>query len=381
MTEGYTDVVACHQAGLCNVVATLGTALTPQHVQVLKRLCEEVVLVFDGDDAGRRAADRAVALFFAETIDVRICVLPDGDDPADLLTRDDGIDRFRAALEEATDALAYKVARFQDELRSARGPAGRHRVLQKLLAELADLGFDRLPGVRKRPVIAHLADLMKVRIEDIEQAMPRGRPVSRRPAAVDQDDKSDKSDKSDQSVMDHATATDLFSEEAGVPQARRIAERELLGVLIFQPSLRHQSLGGDPVAGVPVASMLGPEGFMDPVLRRLAETVWGWFGRDESFTVQELMARLDDPRLRGLAGDLYIEAEQRIEGGEQSPAEFLRERFDALERLADRELYRRDLDAYRRSRETCGEGAIEKLLEQRRKQGYIPDAIPMRART
>ncbi len=142
VTEGYTDVLACHQAGLVNVVATLGTALTPRHVQVLKRLCDEVVLLFDGDEAGRRAADRAVALFFAETIDVRICILPDGDDPADLLARDDGVDRFRTALDTATDALAYKVARFQDELRSARGPAGRHRVLQKLLAELASPPLD-----------------------------------------------------------------------------------------------------------------------------------------------------------------------------------------------------------------------------------------------
>ena len=369
VTEGYTDVVACHQAGLRNVVATLGTALTPQHVQVLKRLCEEVVLLFDGDEAGRRAADRAVALFFAETLDVRICVLSDGDDPADLLARDDGVDRFRTALDAATDALAYKVARFQAELRSARGPAGRHRGLQKLLTELADLGFDRLPGVRKRPVIAQLADLMRVRIEEIEQAMPRGRSVSRRPSLADQ------------AVEGHATATDLFSGQADVPQARRLAERDLLAVLIFQPSLRHQSLGDDPAGTEPVASMLGPERFMDPLLRCLAETVWGWFGRDESFTVQELMARLDDPRLRCLAGDLYIEAEERLEVGEQSPGEFLRDRFDALQRLADRELYRRDLDAYRRSRETSGEGAIEKLLEQRRKQGYIPDALPMRART
>jgi len=369
VTEGYTDVIACHQAGLSNVVATLGTALTTQHVQILKRLCEEVVLLFDGDEAGRRAADRAVALFFAETIDVRICILPDGDDPADLLASDDGLDRFRAAMDVATDALAYKVARFQEELRSARGPAGRHRGLQRLLAELADLGFDRLPGVRKRPVIAQLADLMHVRIEDIEQAIPRGRSGARHPGPAPQE------------VEENTTAADLFAEQADVPPARRLAERDLLAVLIFQPSLRHQSLGGDPVAAVPVASMLGPQVFLDPLLRCLAETVWEWFSRDESFTVQELMARLDEPRLRSLAGDLYIEAEQRIEAGEQSPAEFLRDRFEALERLADRELYRRDLDAYRRRRETSGEGAIEKLLEQRRKQGYIPDALPTRART
>ncbi len=164
VTEGYTDVVACHQAGVPNVVATLGTSLTTDHVRVLTRLCEEVVLLFDGDEAGRRAADRAVALFFAEPIDVKICILPEGDDPADLMARADGVDRFRAAVDAATDALEYKVSRLKLQLRAARGHAGRQRSLEKLLAELAGLGFDRLPGVRKRPVIAQLADLLEVRI-------------------------------------------------------------------------------------------------------------------------------------------------------------------------------------------------------------------------
>ena len=93
------------------------------------------------------------------------------------------------------------------------------------------------------------------------------------------------------------------------------------------------------------------------------------------------MAGLDEPRLRGLAGELYLEAEQRLEAGEESPAEFLRDRFQALQRLAERELYRRDLDAYRRTRDSSGQGAIEKLLEQRRKQGYIPEALPTRVRS
>ncbi len=278
----------------------------------------------------------------------------------------------------AADALAYKVARLQDELRSARGHAGRPRALQKLLTELADLGFDRLPGVRKRPVIAQLADLLEVRIEDIEQAMPRGRPAPAR-VASEPNHHNEHSGHNDAAAA--AAAADLWTEEAHVPPARRLAERELLAVLIYQPSLRRQPLGGDPVAAVPAASMLSPEGFADPVLRRLAETVWTWLGRDASFTVQELMAGLDEPRLRGLAAELYIEAEQRLEAGEESPAEFLRDRFQALQRLAERELYRRDLDAYRRTRESSGEGAIEKLLEQRRKQGYIPYALPTRVRS
>src|SRR5438477_12292185 len=63
ITEGYTDVIACHQAGVCNVVGTLGTALTREHARILSRLCDTVVLLFDGDEAGMRAADRGVNVF------------------------------------------------------------------------------------------------------------------------------------------------------------------------------------------------------------------------------------------------------------------------------------------------------------------------------
>jgi DNA primase len=334
---------------------------------MLKRLCEEVVLVFDGDEAGRRAADRALAIFFSEPVDVKICILPEGDDPADMLGRTDGLARFRVLLDASVDALAFKVDRFRLDLRQARGPAGRQRGLERLLSELADLGFDRLPGVRKRPVIAQLADLLEVRIDDIEQAIPRRSAPPRRHVEVDE-------------VPEEADS--LWTEQADVPVARRIAERELLAVLIHQPALRHHPVGAEPPADASIMSRMEPQQFMDPVLRRVADAVWTWLARDETFTVQQLMSALDDPRLRSLAGDLYLEVEQQLEASGQSPAEFLRDRFNALERLSQRELYRRDLAAYRRSRATPGDGvkAVEQMLEQRRKQGYIPDALPSRIR-
>ncbi|MBT8487168.1 MAG: DNA primase, partial [Phycisphaerae bacterium] len=64
VTEGYTDVIACHQAGFENVVGTLGTALTADHARILARICDTVVLLFDGDEAGQKAADRGVEVFF-----------------------------------------------------------------------------------------------------------------------------------------------------------------------------------------------------------------------------------------------------------------------------------------------------------------------------
>ena len=71
VVEGYTDVIAAHQVGLCNVVGTLGTALGQDHVRGLKRLADLVVLVFDGDTAGQSAADRALEFFLGQELDVR----------------------------------------------------------------------------------------------------------------------------------------------------------------------------------------------------------------------------------------------------------------------------------------------------------------------
>jgi len=85
VVEGYTDVIACHQAGFENVVATLGTSLTEEHVQTLARLASVVLLAFDADSAGLKAASRAAQIFEAQEVDVRVLDMPEGEDPDSLL--------------------------------------------------------------------------------------------------------------------------------------------------------------------------------------------------------------------------------------------------------------------------------------------------------
>jgi len=93
VVEGYTDVIALHEAGMTNVVATLGTALTREHVRLLSRFAKRVVFLFDGDAAGMRAADRASGFIDntitpeagAERISLEVTVLPGGQDPADFV--------------------------------------------------------------------------------------------------------------------------------------------------------------------------------------------------------------------------------------------------------------------------------------------------------
>ncbi|MFB3138699.1 MAG: DNA primase [Phycisphaerales bacterium] len=373
VTEGYTDVVACHQAGIRQVVATLGTALTQDHARILRRLCEVVVLVFDGDEAGQRAADRAVQLFFVEPVDVKICILPDGLDPADLLGQPDGPQHFRQALLAAKDALEYKVARFRDELGAASGLSGRQRCLERFLHDLANLGFHAMPGVRKRLIITHLADLLGVRIDDIERSLPQpqrratapNRPIEPQPS----------SDPAASELPDRWASTTVAS--------RRRAEHDLLGVLIYQPSLGTQSIASDDGRHLEVTRLFQPPQFRDPAARCIAEVVLRWLEDGHDFTVQQLMANLQDPPLRRLVSDLYLEGERRLGAPGQSAVEHMQEICTTFQRLVRRERYQQDLEAYRQGKADVGraEDALRDVIEQRRKQGYIPEAMPARVRS
>jgi len=87
LVEGYLDVIACHRAGVTNALASLGTSLSEDHAKLLKRWCSEVVILYDSDDAGQKAAERAVKILSAENLRVSVALMPPGDDPDTLLRR------------------------------------------------------------------------------------------------------------------------------------------------------------------------------------------------------------------------------------------------------------------------------------------------------
>ncbi|MFG0275095.1 MAG: DNA primase [Phycisphaerales bacterium] len=172
VTEGYTDAIACHQAGFTNVVATLGTALTARHAAMLRRLCDTVVLLFDADEAGAKAADRALEVFFAQPIDVKIAVVAGGKDPADILGEPGGADRFRASIDGATDALEYRFERLRERLASM-GEAARARAIEDDIQRLVEMGLARLSPVRRRMVVQRLARVARIPEDAILSAIPQ----------------------------------------------------------------------------------------------------------------------------------------------------------------------------------------------------------------
>ena len=108
VVEGYFDAVVLHQAGLTHTVATLGTALTSEHIQVLRRFTSKVVLLFDPDQAGVRAALRGLDLFVNSGLGVKVVTLPTGEDP-DTYVRKEGPEAFARLEEQAPSLLDFSL--------------------------------------------------------------------------------------------------------------------------------------------------------------------------------------------------------------------------------------------------------------------------------
>ncbi len=140
LVEGYTDVIMAHQAGLTDVVATLGTALTSENAQQLSRFASRVTLVFDGDAAGSKAAVRSLELLVPHELELKVFSLPSGEDPCEAIAAGGGA-RFAARMTDgALDAFEFKWrASFEQASADGEGGSGanaRGRALDECLTLL-----------------------------------------------------------------------------------------------------------------------------------------------------------------------------------------------------------------------------------------------------
>jgi len=156
LVEGYLDLIALHQAGFENAVASLGTALTPSQVKLLARYSERVVVSYDGDTAGSNAAAKSLDLFLERGFDVRVAEMPQGRDPDDFV-RDEGAAAYDAVVRQAPSYLDFLVQR---ELRGRdlTRPEEKVATINAILPKLA-----RLESTVERAAWAgRLADALRI---------------------------------------------------------------------------------------------------------------------------------------------------------------------------------------------------------------------------
>jgi len=136
IVEGYFDLLALYCHGIKNVVATLGTALTQEHIRILKGYAEQVKLVFDSDEAGMKAAEQSLPLFMKEKLCARVMILPEGNDPDSYISKV-GSDGFCQRAEQALDLMEFLVV--SAIKRYGLSPEGKVQIVDVLKGPLSSL--------------------------------------------------------------------------------------------------------------------------------------------------------------------------------------------------------------------------------------------------
>jgi DNA primase len=265
VVEGYFDALMPIQLGMENVVATLGTALTERHVRLLSRYANDVVLVFDADEAGTKAAERALETFLAQQVQVRVATIPQGKDPCDFCLAE-GIEAFGELIDKAPDALQYVWDRRLAAFRQAGGNlADRQRVVEDFLRLVASSEvYGAIDEVRRGQLAQHIGHILNVPAAELQQQMKRlTRRIQRR------------------SGSGQPVEGSYRTEPVAAP------ERYLLEVILAEPELFDQA-----------SERVHPEDFTDPRLRWLAERIWAR-GEQGPLRLEELLA---DPQLAEVAG-------------------------------------------------------------------------------
>jgi DNA primase len=175
VTEGYTDVIALHQAGFANSVCIMGTSLTEDQVKVLRRLAPTAHLALDADNAGQEAMLRAAKVAGGEQLELRVVPVPEGQDPADLVASG-GREEVERLLGRSMPFVQFNVRRLV-----AKGDLGSPEGRQRILDEVAPFMADVPPGIVRDELMRFLSDRLDLRYERMDDLLRQA--ARRRPAA------------------------------------------------------------------------------------------------------------------------------------------------------------------------------------------------------
>lgn len=168
LAEGYMDVIALYQAGFENAVATLGTALTAQQADLIRRYADEVVICYDSDEAGRKASDRAIVLLRNAGVKVRVVTVPNAKDPDEFMKAhgDKGPAMFRVLLERSAGDIDYKLDLLKEKHNISQ-PQGKIDYLNEAITIIAQSAN----AIERDIYITRLSEALDVQKSAIEQQM------------------------------------------------------------------------------------------------------------------------------------------------------------------------------------------------------------------
>lgn len=268
IVEGYLDAIACHQYGAKNAVATLGTALTDGHLRLMRRFAQKLMLIFDPDPAGVKAALRGFELFAGSGMKVNVVSLPDGDDP-DTFLKKKGYDAFADCLRGSAKFMDFVLAQVVKDGAVAS-------IDEKVEREAEMLGFiARLPsGIERDHYLKKTAEALSVDEATLRQDMAKQRTA-------------------------HAGPRERTAAGATAPKGRRPRAEEMLVHLMLRDEAIARSL----------TEQIVPEDFTDPLYRRAAERIFSMLKSGKGIDLRDISVAGDDELNRILSHYSVLEIE------------------------------------------------------------------------
>jgi DNA primase len=282
LVEGYMDTLALYEAGFHNVVASAGTALTPEQARIVSRYADRVFVAYDGDPAGIAAAAKAAELLVKLGVKVRVARLPGGSDP-DSFVRNEGADAMKDALEGALDFIDFLLAANPPETAEDREKAARD--LLETVAAIED-------PIKADLMLEKIAESLSIDRGALTRAMDARRGEASRRAAARAARGAGAAGAGPGASASGRTAD---RGERAVGAAELAAQKGLLGIL----------LAGGPDAAR-VREELATSDFAHPLLRGLAESVWDEDSGGEAVDVGALLDRLSTPEEAAVITEISV---------------------------------------------------------------------------
>jgi len=285
VVEGYADCVACHQHGIKNCIATLGTALTETHCQRLKAFAPRIVMCYDADGPGQDATAKAVGMLLGESVDLRVLSIPQGKDPDEFL-KANSADVFRELMKEAPEAWDFRL-NYEIKKHGRDSVNGRELILTEMLNLVTTI--PKLEGTpREALILGRLAAKLRLTEADVRQQFQRV-----------------KQQKSGQPIRTARVAPEAVPQRVITFHKRPLSKNdkldcELLEILLTRPDLATQTrreIGGDDV--------------FNPDLRELLQVIFDLLELGEEPSFERITLQTEQNELKGLLVWLADQAREK----------------------------------------------------------------------
>ncbi len=277
VVEGYTDVIMAHQFGCGNVVATLGTSFTAGHGRILRRYAKKVVLVYDSDVAGIEAANRALDVCLSQRIDIRLASVTEGKDPCEFILSASK-ERFEQLVDEAVDVFQFKWDRLTEKFDSEDTLAGKRLAIEEYLQTIATgLQAGNVPAIDLGLWVNQISKIIGLDGKQINIELSRRLRRAEKAASYKRQSQN---------------APGSINYGQGLFAA---AQREVLEVLLNEPELFEVA-----------SEKITADVFDVPILRQIAEILFGRLQTDVNATLREILAGAESVEL----GNCFMELAQ-----------------------------------------------------------------------